>query len=292
MPFFGNPIFLYKTLIVFFLITVSIAFNNSYAEDGPYAEWKPPFLPIVITVDGEGIQVAGEASIATPVGTFSVGYSHDLLKEEHKNLVLVIKDKQKEHVYEIDSDKKLFVFVNGTTLIEAKNNVVIVDATKSKKIKIQFSTQDNPFEANKDNIVPISFNVLTREKTGDRFTKLHDGDTIKAGSRMKINFQVDEKAYVYIYHVKSTGLSQRIFPASEVRSNSLIIGNPIAGGKTVYFPANQESYVIENEVSNDDIYFIALNKKDAELERASTKVKDYISSNYAFDFNTISFTNR
>lgn len=44
-------------------------------------------------------------------------------------------------MYEIRNNKKLSVVTDGITLIEAENNVVVVDVTKGKKVKIQFSTK-------------------------------------------------------------------------------------------------------------------------------------------------------
>lgn len=290
-----NNLSFIRTFIIFIVIILSTISSNVNADndnDGPYAEYKPPFLPFVITVDNEGIHISGEASIVTPLGSFSVGYSHNLLKKEHKNLMLVIKDQEKEHVYEIDSNQKLYVFVNGTTLIEAQNNVVIIDATKSKKLKIQLSPKENPFEKNKDTIVPIKFNVLTRETNGERFTKLNEGDPIKVGSKMKINFTVTEQTYVYIYNIKPTGLSQRLFPESQISSSSTIRGNPIAANQTIYLPSNQESYEVEQDDNNGELYFIALNKKDETLEQGGSHIRTYINANYSFDFNTISFKNR
>jgi hypothetical protein len=203
--------------------------------------------------------------------------------------MLVIKDQEKERVYEIDSNQKLYVFVNGTTLIEAQNNVVIIDATKSKKLKIQLSPTENPFEQNKDTIVPIKFNVLTRENNGERFTKLNEGDSIKDGSKIKINFTVAKQAYVYIYNIKPTGLSQRLFPESQISSSSTVRSNPITANQTIYLPSNQESYEVEQDDDNDELYFIALNKKDEDLEKGNSNIATYINTNYGFYFNTISF---
>jgi hypothetical protein len=279
--------FLIISILSIFII-ISIIFSIVY-EKKPYATWKTPFLPLVITVDETGIRIAEEVSIVTPMGTFAAGYSSNLLQEAHKNLMLVIKDQEKERVYEIDSNQKLYVFVNGTTLIEAQNNVVIIDATKSKKLKIQLSPTENPFEKNKDTIVPIKFNVLTRENNGERFTKLNEGDSIKDGSKIKINFTVAKQAYVYIYNIKPTGLSQRLFPESQISSSSTVRSNPITANQTIYLPSNQESYEVEQDDDNDELYFIALNKKDEDLEKGNSNIATYINTNYGFYFNTISF---
>lgn len=127
--------------VLLFLFLFAIAFTSQSQAEGLRVGWKPPFLPITITADADGIDISGDKSIATPVGVFYAGYSHDLLKKQNDNLQLVIRDKEGEHVYEIRNNKKLSVVTDGITLIEAENNVVVVDVTKGKTVKIQFSTK-------------------------------------------------------------------------------------------------------------------------------------------------------
>lgn len=68
--------------VLLFLFLFAIAFTSQSQAEGLRVGWKPPFLPITITADADGIDISGDKSIATPVGVFYAGYSHDLLRNK------------------------------------------------------------------------------------------------------------------------------------------------------------------------------------------------------------------
>ena len=116
--------------------------NSVLATDyGIY--WRPPLLPFVIKVGTKGISISGDASICTPLGTFGLEISKDIIRKqrpttvrgkriEQQDLILVIRDRHNraDRLFKIKNGSNLSVLTDGETLITATKGCVIVDVHK------------------------------------------------------------------------------------------------------------------------------------------------------------------
>ena len=257
-----------KSLTLSFLVIFSLLSPSIVHADGWRGSWKPPFIPVEITISEDGIDISGTREIVTFWGTFSMGYDHNLKDFNKRNLILVIRNRNLskdkiDRVYEIKNGNELSVFTNGSTLVETDNGKVIIDVTNSKNMKIQFAKD----KSLKDNsVIPMELNILHRKQNGDRFSTLTNNSSVKLSSKIKMALKTNKNAYVYIFHLKGSSLVYRLFPMKKLGKKTLNNANPVSKGSKTYLPSKSLSFILEDEVSKDSIYFIALKKKDSVLE--------------------------
>lgn len=286
-----------KQLVLSIILALSIFPSLIRADDGSFfMSYKPPFIPIVINISEDGIDISGSRNIVTPWGTFSAGYDYQLKKFSSRDLILIIRNNRtkKDKVFKIKNGNDLSVFTNGSTLIETKNGKVIVDVTNSKNVKIQFSTNKEI----KDNIViPIDLKVFHRENRGDKFKLLSNNGYIKPNSKIKISLRSNKDVFAYVFHVKSTGSSDRLFPMRKLSNKILNNLNPIKGGVKKYLPSNTRSFILEEIESKDSIYFISLKKRDKTLEKneyshmdSNEKLISYLNKKYGSNYRRLYFS--
>lgn len=93
--------------------------------------WKPPFLPVKLVWDDQGLSVEGEQSIITPIGTFGIGESVALTSSDYDSLILIIRDRNraKESAYEISNDEEIAVDLDGGAKIYVSLKQVVIDVT-------------------------------------------------------------------------------------------------------------------------------------------------------------------
>src|SRR5262245_60772882 len=110
----------------------SCASNASVTADIGYS---PPFLPVTLTVDTNGrIAIHGNASIVTPVVTFSIGANVSTTMESVPGGTLLIirhweDGKLSDTVYTVHH-QKIVVVTNGKTIIAVTNGRVFIDVSK------------------------------------------------------------------------------------------------------------------------------------------------------------------
>ena len=105
----------------------------------PSVTYKPAFLPVHLTVSSSGISVGGDDSLATPIGTFSIGASYQLL--QISGIYVILRDRRTgyDHIYMVRTGGDQFTaVVNGTTSISVSNNRVLIDITSGRIKKITF----------------------------------------------------------------------------------------------------------------------------------------------------------
>jgi hypothetical protein len=125
------------------VVSTSCANGVSVNADVGYT---PPFLPITLTIDTNGnIAIHGNASIVTPVGTFTVAADVSKgLAGTSGNTLLIIRHRKGgsivDDVYTVQSDK-ITVIVDGLTELVVTNGRVFLDATKAhiRSIEIRSS---------------------------------------------------------------------------------------------------------------------------------------------------------
>jgi hypothetical protein len=92
--------------------------------------YKPPILPVRLVIDPSGVSIEGDASIVTPIGTFSVGASVPLVESNEIMVILRDRNRGKDEAYRVHSGRNVSVLTNGRTAITiGADGVVVVDVT-------------------------------------------------------------------------------------------------------------------------------------------------------------------
>lgn len=114
--------------VTFVLVVVALLpIVPAYAQVRGHISWKPPLIPVEITLDSSGnISVSSSGSWVTPIGQFTAGI--DLpLKEQESVLTLLVDGHESR--YKIGA-KKLDVSVSGLRLLrlinDGEGNVTVI----------------------------------------------------------------------------------------------------------------------------------------------------------------------
>ncbi|MFC7534325.1 hypothetical protein [Actinoplanes sp. GCM10030250] len=134
---------LVAVLILFAVVPVAGCEDEVKAH--PEVEYKPALLPIKFTVGPDGIDVAGESTIVTPIGVFSVNAKYELPPQQKDSIFVVIRDRHQgksgfDSVYEVRAGGgALKAVVNGRTEIAVADGQVTIDVTAGdiKVIQLQ-----------------------------------------------------------------------------------------------------------------------------------------------------------
>jgi hypothetical protein len=113
------------------------------------ASYRPLFLPVKLEWGPGGPKVTGDATIATPIGIFSVGAEHAIWSKKQNALYVIFRNhhgvlpgsavKGTDHVYEVMSGGGRFsAVVNGTAVIEVSDQEVLIDVTDGTIKVIEF----------------------------------------------------------------------------------------------------------------------------------------------------------
>jgi hypothetical protein len=107
----------------------------------PQVSFKPIFLPVQLNVSSSGVSVQGDTSLATPVGTISIGAEDDLASPPDGTLYVILRDHRTgtDRVWDIRTGNEQFTaVVNGTTSITVTNSEVVIDVTHGRIKKVRF----------------------------------------------------------------------------------------------------------------------------------------------------------
>jgi len=116
---------------------------------------------------------------------------------------------------------------------------------------------------------PLDFkiNYIYRRAGKGAFKPLTEGTILQSGDHYKIIFTPVEDCYVYIYQVDSAKKLARLFPMAAFRRLILNNLNPVEGGKTYYLPAKDKSFVLDEQVGTETIFFMGSRQDDLVLEK-------------------------
>jgi len=109
----------------------------------PYVAYKPPILPVKLVIDPSEVSIEGDASIVTPIGTFSVGANVPLVKSDE--IVVILRDRNRgtDQVYSVRSGRSVSVLTNGRTEITiGSDGVVLVDITEGRVQTVEIREPD------------------------------------------------------------------------------------------------------------------------------------------------------
>jgi len=140
---------------------------------GVFGMFKPPFIPVEIIINRNGIEVETSAEILTPYGTFGLGYSKDFSLMDNDCYYIVINNTSTKEkiVYAINKGDRLKYnsktlrgirhFVATTNMMEFdvdKNDrfVIRIDENKIEKFSIKYKDGDLNIGKGKDIVsIPI-----------------------------------------------------------------------------------------------------------------------------------------
>ena len=115
---------------------------------------------------------------------------------------------------------------------------------------------------------PFSFRVNYVYRSGNTgmFKPIQPGSRLHSNDQYKIIFSSDQQAYVYIFQVDSAGQIVQLFPME--RYGNLVLNNlnPVNFGKTVFLPARDKAFTLDDQIGTERIYFVASRQRSMELE--------------------------
>lgn len=99
------------------------------------------------------------------------------------------------------------------------------------------------------------------------FKPLTGKTTLHSGDHYKIIFTPKQDGFVSIFQIDAANKLQRIFPMESFNGVVVNNHNPVKAGKTYYIPAQDKSFVLDNQVGTETIYFTASLHSDIVLEK-------------------------
>jgi hypothetical protein len=236
-------------------------------------------------VGSDGVQLSGSSSIATPLGTFGLEASADLIERERParvetvvvekhDLLLVIRNPEKwgDKIYKIADGNEISVFTNGQTMILAKDGTVIIDVSNGEVTEIKLAgKQEIPGDSDSEQTpvnetIPMELKVFCRSSRGNVFENLRDGGRLHTGDLYKLAFKTAEDAQVYIFNTDESGKSARLFPMKDFKGVAVNNLNPVTKGKTCYIPSPEKSFRLDEQTGTGKIWYIAVKQPDSKLE--------------------------
>jgi hypothetical protein len=126
-------------LALVFLITIVCA-ACSENNLGAGVTYKPEFLPVHLSLDSSGVSVGGDTSFVTPIGTFSIGASYQLLPA-YNGIYVILRNRKTgfDQIFEIRNVGDQFsAVVNGITSIDVSNGRILIDVTAGNIKEVTF----------------------------------------------------------------------------------------------------------------------------------------------------------
>jgi hypothetical protein len=126
-------------LTLAFLITMACA---ACTENNPGSNitYTPEFLPVHLSLSSSGVSIGGNTSLVTPVGSFSIGASYQLLPL-YNGTYVVLRNRTTgyDKIFEVHYGGSQFsAVINGTTSIEVSNGQVLIDVTSGNVKEVTF----------------------------------------------------------------------------------------------------------------------------------------------------------
>ncbi|TGO03213.1 hypothetical protein PN36_11015 [Candidatus Thiomargarita nelsonii] len=108
----------------------------------------------------------------------------------------------------------------------------------------------------------FKINYVYRSRGKGTFKPLTKGMILQSGDHYKIIFTPVENCYVSIFQVDSANKLYRLFPMAGFRNIILNNLNPVEGGKTYYLPAKNKSFVLDEQIGTETIFFMGAPQDD------------------------------
>jgi hypothetical protein len=123
---------------------------------------------------------------------------------------------------------------------------------------------------------PLSFkvNYIYRPSGKGDLKPLENGGVLKSGDHYKIRFTPEENGYVYIFQIDSGGTVYQLFPMQKWQDVVLENNNPVRAGTTYTLPADNKSFVLDEQRGSETIYFMASRKQDPDVSKLAEQLHD------------------
>ncbi len=123
---------------------------------------------------------------------------------------------------------------------------------------------------------PLDFEIAYVYRPGGmgQFQILQDKGTLHSGDHYKILFQTPHPCYVYIFQADSSNTIYSIFPLSDFRGVEVNLENPVQPDQPYFVPAKDKSFVLDKTRGTEQIYFLAFQEPDMELEQIARALND------------------
>jgi hypothetical protein len=112
----------------------------------------------------------------------------------------------------------------------------------------------------------FKINYVYRPQGKGPFEVLKNNNTLHSGDHYKIIFTPNQDCYVYIFQIDSANKVYSLFPMEKFGKLVLKNVNPLQAGRTYYIPAEGKSFILDDQVGTERIYFLASFQQDLELE--------------------------
>jgi Domain of unknown function (DUF4384) len=127
-----------------------------------------------------------------------------------------------------------------------------------------------------DDPKPLSFRVsYSYRDGGNGKPKRIENDTIlRSGDHYKIQFTPNEDSYVYIFQIDSSDTIYQLFPMEKWKNLTLKNRNPVRAGVGYVLPADNKSFVLDDQRGSEIIYFIATRDEDPNIRELAERLRD------------------
>ena len=112
----------------------------------------------------------------------------------------------------------------------------------------------------------FKINYVYRSQGEGDFKILENGSTLHSKDHYKIIFTPNQDCYVYIFQIDGANKVYQLFPMEKFGKLVLNNLNPLQAGQTYYVPAEGKSFILDDQVGTERIYFLASFQEDRELE--------------------------
>lgn len=148
--------------------------------------------------------------------------------------------------------------------IYAKLLVVIMTVIIGEYPAAAIQKQSKPPDMPRNSFLNIT--VVYRVGGRGEFQTFADGAILHSGDHYKIILTPKEDCYVYIFQIDSTHTLYQLFPME--RFGEVVVNNfnPVSAGKTCYIPSESKSFVLDERLGAEKIYFVLSRERDLNLE--------------------------
>jgi hypothetical protein len=138
----------------------------------PGLTYQPDFLPVNFDVTTSGVSISGDRSLVTPIGTFSIGASYELLPR-NDSIYVILRNRRTgyDRIFAVRSGPDQFsAIVNGTTKVSVSNGEVVIDVTAGKIKRVTFKRMASAIleQTNSSWVQHVWHDALTRWDEGWR----------------------------------------------------------------------------------------------------------------------------
>lgn len=124
------------------VLVVILTFLNTACGGSvrPGLNYQPVFLPVHLSVSSSGVAIGGDTSLVTPIGTFSIGASY-LLPRQNDGIYVILRNRKTgyDHIFDVRTGgDHLTAVINGRSIISVSGGQVLIDVTSGRIKKITF----------------------------------------------------------------------------------------------------------------------------------------------------------